>query len=231
MKENTENALRSEDSSFCWLIALSHRIILGFYFGFGLNRCNDPGRDQRNSCSATEITPAPLRLSPFSSKRRSFRSPQSTNDFAGLLLFSLLEVFIMTTIGVYLGSIVSFTFGKLFGRKAVEWVLGEKTVNHYLEMAKGREQAAIFLMLLFAQFSGRHSLHHRRHHADELPRFFLVSPPADTDAADGGNGLFRRQDSDIGMVGHSRRNRLHRAVLHLQPHHAEKMGQDLRVFR
>lgn len=71
---------------------------------------------------------------------------------AGLYLFKPFEVFYLTTIGVYLGSITSFAFGKIFGKKAVYWVLGEKTVNHYLEIAKGREQAVIFTMLLLPSF-------------------------------------------------------------------------------
>ena len=126
-------------------------IILGVYFGFGLNRFNSPEATkefllQYGSFSKTfyvllhflQTTLIPISNLP--------------TIIAGLLLFSPFEVFLFTTIGVYLGSIASFLFGKLFGRKAVEWVLGPKTVNHYLELAKGREQAAIFLMLLLPSF-------------------------------------------------------------------------------
>ena len=73
--------------------------------------------------------------------------------FAGLALFkNPFLVFLLTTIGVYLGSIVSFAFGRLFGKKAVDWVLGKETVDHYLKMAEGREKAAIFTMLLLPSF-------------------------------------------------------------------------------
>jgi uncharacterized membrane protein YdjX (TVP38/TMEM64 family) len=73
--------------------------------------------------------------------------------FAGIAIFdNPLLVFALTTIGVYLGSIASFAFGKLFGRKAVDWVLGQETVDRYLDMAKGREKAAIFTMLLLPSF-------------------------------------------------------------------------------
>jgi uncharacterized membrane protein YdjX (TVP38/TMEM64 family) len=152
MKENIEK--RTKIRRFIILLVgllVIIGIILGFYFGFGLNRFNDP----------EETKEFLLRYENYSRAFYVFLHFLQTTIipisnlptiFAGLLLFSPFEVFIMTTIGVYLGSIVSFTFGKLFGRKAVEWVLGEKTVNHYLEMAKGREQAAIFLMLLLPSF-------------------------------------------------------------------------------
>lgn len=153
MSENIEKRTRIRRSIIVLTIILVLvGIILGLYFGFGLNK-------KFKSAESTKEF-----LLQYGSYSRAFyvflHFLQTTiipisnlpTIFAGLLLFDSFEVFILTTIGVYIGSLTSFAFGKLFGRKAVEWVLGEKTVNHYLKIAKGREQAAIFTMLLLPGF-------------------------------------------------------------------------------
>ncbi|NLD26751.1 MAG: TVP38/TMEM64 family protein [Acholeplasmataceae bacterium] len=128
-------------------------IILGIYYGFNLD-------DEFKSAESTKDFL--LRYGNYSMVIYVFLHFLQTtiipiSNFptiiAGMALFdNPLLVFALTTIGVYLGSITSFAFGKLFGKKAVDWVLGQETVDYYLDMAKGREKAAIFTMLLLPSF-------------------------------------------------------------------------------
>lgn len=67
---------------------------------------------------------------------------------AGNLIFSPWENAILTSIGVILGSLAAFGIGKLFGRKAVEWVVGEENTRKLLETFEGKEKLVLVLILL-----------------------------------------------------------------------------------
>ncbi|HEY8395977.1 MAG TPA: VTT domain-containing protein [Bacilli bacterium] len=153
MTENTEKRTKIRRLIIVLIaILIIIGIILALYYGFGLNKkFHSPEATKEFLLQYGGYSRAFFALLNFLQTTLIPISNLPT-IFAGLLLFSPFEVFVLTTIGVYLGSIASFIFGKLFGKKAVEWVLGEKTVNHYLEIAKGREQAAIFMMLLLPSF-------------------------------------------------------------------------------
>jgi uncharacterized membrane protein YdjX (TVP38/TMEM64 family) len=128
-------------------------IVLGLYYGFGLNKKFSTPEATKEFLLAYGNYSRTIYVFLHYLQTTIIPISNLPTIFAGLALFdNPFEVFLLTTIGVYLGSLTSFAFGKLFGKKAVYWILGEKTVNHYLGLAKGREQAAIFTMLLLPSF-------------------------------------------------------------------------------
>lgn len=71
---------------------------------------------------------------------------------AGKFIFGPFQASILTFIGVFFGSLTTFAFGKLFGKKAIYWIFGQERIEKYMAMAKGREKLVIFLMLLLPGF-------------------------------------------------------------------------------
>ena len=71
---------------------------------------------------------------------------------AGVYIFGPIEAATLAIIGVLSGSVLSFYFGRYFGRKTIEWIISKEQVEKYLEMAKGRESVVIFLILLLPGF-------------------------------------------------------------------------------
>lgn len=71
---------------------------------------------------------------------------------AGTYIFGPFIAATLATIGVLVGSVVSFFIGRFLGRKTVEWIAGKENVDRYLVMAKGRENLVIFLILLLPGF-------------------------------------------------------------------------------
>ncbi|MCK9536497.1 MAG: VTT domain-containing protein, partial [Bacilli bacterium] len=71
---------------------------------------------------------------------------------AGNLIFTPWENALLTSIGVVLGSLVGFGIGKLFGRKAVDWVVGEENTKKLLKTFEGKEKVVLVLILLLPFF-------------------------------------------------------------------------------
>lgn len=71
---------------------------------------------------------------------------------AGTQIYGPWDAANLAIVGVLSGSVISFYIGRIFGRKLVNWMLGEETVNKYLEMARGRENVVVFLILLLPGF-------------------------------------------------------------------------------
>ncbi|MGD9605504.1 MAG: TVP38/TMEM64 family protein [Bacilli bacterium] len=70
----------------------------------------------------------------------------------GRILFGPWQSALLTSIGVLAGSIIAFLVGKLFGRKVVDWILGQEVVEKYLKILGGKQNLVIFVMLLFPFF-------------------------------------------------------------------------------
>lgn len=71
---------------------------------------------------------------------------------AGNLIFNPWENALLTSIGVVLGSVAAFGIGKIFGRKAVEWVVGENNTTKLLKTFEGKEKAVLVMILLLPFF-------------------------------------------------------------------------------
>lgn len=71
---------------------------------------------------------------------------------AGNLIFSPWENVLLTSIGVITGSLIGFGIGKVFGRKAVDWVVGEENTKRVLKTFEGKENIVLVLILLLPFF-------------------------------------------------------------------------------
>ncbi len=78
--------------------------------------------------------------------------PGSVTVAAGVALFGPFECSIYSFIGIVLGSIVAFAIGRFIGYKAVCWMVGEETLNKWLNKVKGKDYLILSLMFLLPMF-------------------------------------------------------------------------------
>ncbi len=78
--------------------------------------------------------------------------PSVISTGAGVLLFGPLKGAILSIIGIVSGSLVAFFIGRIFGYKAVKWLVGEKDVNKALKSFSSSEKILIPFTLLFPFF-------------------------------------------------------------------------------
>lgn len=71
---------------------------------------------------------------------------------AGTLLFGPFWGGVYSSFGIITGSIVAFFIGKIFGYRAVKWLIGEKTLQKGLKLIKGKDKVIITFMFLFPFF-------------------------------------------------------------------------------
>ncbi|WP_264230090.1 TVP38/TMEM64 family protein [Acholeplasma laidlawii] len=72
--------------------------------------------------------------------------------FAGTYVYGPFEGATLAIIGVLIGSVISFYVGRIFGTKLLRWILGDKELDKYLDMMKGREKVVFFLTMLLPGF-------------------------------------------------------------------------------
>lgn len=78
--------------------------------------------------------------------------PGSVTTLAGGLLFGFLNAFLISLAAVFLGSIVAFMLGKLFGRPLVERIAGKATVDKYMQSVSSRQKIVLIMMFLLPFF-------------------------------------------------------------------------------
>lgn len=71
---------------------------------------------------------------------------------AGVALFGEFKTFIFAFIGITLGSIAAFFIGKILGYKVVKWLIGEDTLQKWLNAVKGKDKIVLTFMFLFPFF-------------------------------------------------------------------------------
>ena len=70
---------------------------------------------------------------------------------AGSIVFGRFEAFIMSYLGVLVGSIIMFYIGRKAGRKFLNWIIGEETANKWIDRMSGGKYL-FFLMMVFPCF-------------------------------------------------------------------------------
>lgn len=77
--------------------------------------------------------------------------PAAVTILIGVAIYGPLIAFLVSLIGTYIGSTICFFLGKTFGRRLVNWMIGEKTADKYAKMLneKGKWAFAIMLFLPF----------------------------------------------------------------------------------
>ena len=78
--------------------------------------------------------------------------PESVICIVGSLIYGPLLGGIYCTIGVLLGSFISFFTGKIFGYKLVSWIVGKDNVDKYTELIRKRGEFFLGLAFLLPMF-------------------------------------------------------------------------------
>ena len=79
--------------------------------------------------------------------------PSSITTTAGAILFEgIWKPLYLTVIGILVGSMFAFFLGRVFGVRFANWLVGEKTIEKYKKMTKGRDKIVLFYMFLFPFF-------------------------------------------------------------------------------
>ncbi len=79
--------------------------------------------------------------------------PSAVTILSGLYLYGFWESFLLSFIGLFIGSIFAFFLGRIIGRKFVDWVTGSKEeTDYYLSKLKGKETVLLFFMFILPAF-------------------------------------------------------------------------------
>lgn len=71
---------------------------------------------------------------------------------AGVLLFGAFKGAVLSYLGIVSGSLIAFFFGRIFGYKAVKWLIGEDNLKKGLKAVKGKDRIILVFMFLFPFF-------------------------------------------------------------------------------
>ena len=74
--------------------------------------------------------------------------PSTVTIVAGALVFSLLESALLSLAGILLGSMLAFLLGKVFGRRLVVFMVGEKTCDKWVKFLTNAKYSFFIMMLL-----------------------------------------------------------------------------------
>ena len=79
--------------------------------------------------------------------------PSTITTTAGAILFEgIWKPLYLTVIGLVVGSMFAFFLGRVFGVRFANWLVGEKTIEKYHNLTKGRDKVILFYMFLFPFF-------------------------------------------------------------------------------
>ncbi len=70
----------------------------------------------------------------------------------GLVIYGPLLTFVYCTVGVLVGSYISFMIGKSFGYKFVSWILGEHNINKYSRILQNNGKYILGIVFIFPFF-------------------------------------------------------------------------------
>lgn len=78
--------------------------------------------------------------------------PMLVTILAGVAIYGSLWTFIMVSVGVIIGSIISFYIGRTFGKRLAIWMFGEKKVEKYSHYVGKKHRGMFVVVLLFPFF-------------------------------------------------------------------------------
>ena len=78
--------------------------------------------------------------------------PSIIINLVGVALYGPTVAFLLSTLGVFLGSVIAFGLGRIFGSKLVEWIVGKDKAMEYRMLLSNKGKYMLFLMLLFPLF-------------------------------------------------------------------------------
>lgn len=78
--------------------------------------------------------------------------PTPVTAVVGAVLFGSILSFIYLAIGTLVGSIITFTLGKIFGVRLVEWMIGKQQTQKYSDTLAKKGKTFLILMMIFPFF-------------------------------------------------------------------------------
>lgn len=78
--------------------------------------------------------------------------PSIVINLVGVALYGPTLAFLLSSLGVCLGSIIAFGLGRVFGSKLVEWIVGKDKAIEYRNLLSNKGKYMLILMLLFPLF-------------------------------------------------------------------------------
>lgn len=78
--------------------------------------------------------------------------PSIVINLVGVALYGPTIAFLLSSVGVILGSIIAFGLGRIFGSKLVEWIAGKDKAIEYRRLLSNKGRYMLILMLLFPLF-------------------------------------------------------------------------------
>lgn len=78
--------------------------------------------------------------------------PAAVTILIGVAIYGPFWSFVLSTIGTYIGSLISFWLGKTFGKRLVIWMIGETATEKYSNLIYRKGKFMFALMLLFPFF-------------------------------------------------------------------------------
>lgn len=78
--------------------------------------------------------------------------PGSVSVAVGVAMFGPLKCAVYSFIGIILGSVAAFAIGRWVGYRAVCWIVGQDTLDKWLEKLKGKDYLILSLMFLLPLF-------------------------------------------------------------------------------
>ena len=78
--------------------------------------------------------------------------PSMVTTLVGVAIYGPLVASLVSTVGILLGSILSFFIGRIFGRKVVVWIAGEEQTKKYCDLLNKKGKFLLVLMFLFPVF-------------------------------------------------------------------------------
>lgn len=78
--------------------------------------------------------------------------PGNITTLAGGALFGFWQAFAISSIAITIGSLISFSLAKIFGRRLVVWMVGAKRVTKYVDIFMGKQRHMLAIMFLLPFF-------------------------------------------------------------------------------
>ncbi|HHW90097.1 MAG TPA: TVP38/TMEM64 family protein [Clostridiales bacterium] len=78
--------------------------------------------------------------------------PSIVINLVGVALYGPTVAFLLSSLGVFLGSVGAFALGRIFGKKLVEWIAGKDKAIEYRRLLSHKGKYMLILMLLFPFF-------------------------------------------------------------------------------
>lgn len=78
--------------------------------------------------------------------------PGFMSTTVGIALFGAPKCFVLSLIGIELGSLLAFIIGRKLGYRAVSWIVGKDNLDNWLKKMKGRDAYLLTLAFLFPFF-------------------------------------------------------------------------------